>query len=49
MVVDPASGPYFFVGAAVGSASRLCMGLAISRAVLTSKKIAVGFFELPLE
>ena len=50
VVVDPISQPRFFVGAVMGPASwprffiGACVSLAIGRAVLTGREVAVGFF-----
>ena len=54
MVMDLINRLCFFVGIAVGPAGWLCffvsaaIGLAIDRAVLTGREIAIGFFELSL-
>ena len=47
-MVDPAGWPRFFVGAAVGPAGRLCVGLAIGGAVSTGKEVVIGFSGLSL-
>ena len=48
VVVDLADRPRFFVGATMGLAINEAVGLAIGKAILTGRNIAVGFSRLSL-